>query len=112
MDEELQPLLSSHPLPKSTRRRGQILMASLWTFLIAIALLLLPCQHVLANPLHGQPSPRDDSPNYLQDQLGAVASESEICSQIGIDLLNEGGNAADAVRCLRPSSPPLPLTCQ
>jgi hypothetical protein len=32
-----------------------------------------------------------------QDQLGAVASENSICSQIGIDLLKEGGNAADAL---------------
>lgn len=34
----------------------------------------------------------------LQDgQLGAVASESDICSQIGVDLLEIGGNAADAM---------------
>lgn len=31
------------------------------------------------------------------DTLGAVASESSICSNIGIDILKEGGNAADAV---------------
>ena len=31
------------------------------------------------------------------DRHGAVASESKICSQIGIDLMNTGGNAADAV---------------
>lgn len=31
------------------------------------------------------------------DQLGAVASENRVCSQIGIDLLEAGGNAADAV---------------
>ncbi|KAF3766512.1 gamma-glutamyltranspeptidase [Cryphonectria parasitica EP155] len=30
------------------------------------------------------------------DVHGAVASESTICSQIGIDLLRQGGNAADA----------------
>ena len=34
---------------------------------------------------------------HLQDHLGAVASESSICSRIGIDLLKEGGNAADAL---------------
>ena len=28
---------------------------------------------------------------------GAVASESKLCSQIGIDLMKGGGNAADAV---------------
>ena len=32
------------------------------------------------------------------DRLGGVASENRICSQIGIDLLKAGGNAADAVR--------------
>ena len=30
-------------------------------------------------------------------KLGAVASESSVCSHIGIDLLKRGGNAADAL---------------
>ena len=34
---------------------------------------------------------------YGDSKLGAVASESKICSQIGIDLLKSGGNSADAV---------------
>jgi gamma-glutamyltranspeptidase / glutathione hydrolase len=38
-----------------------------------------------------------DKTNYAPDHLGAVASENSICSQIGIDLLKEGGNAADAL---------------
>ena len=33
----------------------------------------------------------------VTDRLGAVASENKICSQIGIDLLKTGGNAADEV---------------
>lgn len=37
------------------------------------------------------------SEKQLQDHLGAVASENNICSQIGVDLLKEGGNAADAL---------------
>lgn len=32
-----------------------------------------------------------------EDSLGAVASESKICSEIGIGLLQRGGNAADAL---------------
>jgi hypothetical protein len=32
---------------------------------------------------------------------GAVASESKVCSQIGIDTLKDGGNAADAVSKVR-----------
>jgi uncharacterized Ntn-hydrolase superfamily protein len=31
-------------------------------------------------------------------KTGAVASESKVCSTIGADVLQEGGNAADAVR--------------
>ena len=33
-----------------------------------------------------------------EGKLGAVASESTICSRIGTRLLEAGGNAADAVR--------------
>jgi hypothetical protein len=33
-----------------------------------------------------------------QDHKGAVASLSSTCSQIGIDIIKRGGNAADAVR--------------
>ena len=32
-----------------------------------------------------------------KDKRGAVASESSVCSHIGIDLIKDGGNAADAV---------------
>lgn len=33
----------------------------------------------------------------FSDNLGAVASESEICSTIGVNILRDGGNAADAM---------------
>lgn len=32
------------------------------------------------------------------DTNGAVACESALCSQIGIDMMKNNGNAADAVR--------------
>ena len=38
--------------------------------------------------------------NSVEDRvpkLGAVASESAVCSHVGADLLKKGGNAADAV---------------
>ena len=37
------------------------------------------------------------TPRHGHDDLGAVASENKICTQIGIDLLKAGGNAADAL---------------
>jgi len=46
-------------------------------------------------------SPEYDVSNTLLDpdgnKLGAVASESSICTQIGIDALKKGGNAADSM---------------
>lgn len=36
-------------------------------------------------------------PEAGEDKLGAVASESSICSNIGTDILKEGGNAADSL---------------
>ncbi|KAL8970968.1 MAG: hypothetical protein Q9197_003526 [Variospora fuerteventurae] len=36
-------------------------------------------------------------PRKNHDRLGAVASENKLCTQLGIDLLKKGGNAADAV---------------
>lgn len=45
------------------------------------------------------------------DKLGAVASESAVCSRIGVDLIKAGGNAADAV-CIQiqwPHHPKKPL---
>ncbi|KAK6064206.1 gamma-glutamyltranspeptidase [Seiridium cupressi] len=35
--------------------------------------------------------------DYYEPKLGAVASEKSVCSQIGIQLLKDGGNAADAL---------------
>lgn len=36
-------------------------------------------------------------PKNTDAKLGAVASESAVCSKIGTDILKIGGNAADAV---------------
>lgn len=49
--------------------------------------------HWSQTPIVNQHSELQDTP----PNHGAVASESKSCSQIGIDLLKAGGNAADAV---------------
>jgi gamma-glutamyltranspeptidase/glutathione hydrolase len=38
-----------------------------------------------------------DARYHVRDKKGAVASESKICTEIGIELLKRGGNAADAL---------------
>ncbi|ORX96075.1 gamma-glutamyltranspeptidase-like protein [Clohesyomyces aquaticus] len=59
---------------------------------------LLSLQGAFANPVPNAAWSGGNSRSHLQaGHLGAVASESEICSKIGIDLLKRGGNAADAL---------------
>ncbi|CAK7218802.1 hypothetical protein SCUCBS95973_003607 [Sporothrix curviconia] len=70
---------------------------------IAYALLLLVWRpHLTAalptlqKPLHGNDLDRDNVVPQPGSH-GAVACESTICSKIGIDLMRQGGNAADAM---------------
>lgn len=66
-----------------------VVMLSLLNIALAASPLLV--QQVGANPVP------DLEMRQAGDRKGAVASESDICSRIGIDLLEQGGNAADAV---------------
>lgn len=65
-------------------------MLSLKSVVLACLTLL---SHVDANPL---PAGHGLDHRQTDDKQGAVASESSICSMIGIDVLARGGNAADA----------------
>jgi gamma-glutamyltranspeptidase/glutathione hydrolase len=56
----------------------------------------LTVQSAIGTPVQWRSS-ASSSPAVGVDQLGAVASESDICSRIGTDLLKLGGNAADAM---------------
>lgn len=60
----------------------------IWSLLFALNCSATPHQAVLGG-LQGQ--------EVNNNRLGAVASENKVCTQIGIDLLKAGGNAADAV---------------
>lgn len=56
--------------------------------------------HLLLASTLAPPAPaqkRGSGQHEAKDTLGAVASESSVCSRIGIDLIRDGGNAADAV---------------
>lgn len=49
-------------------------------------------------PLSSEKRGTNVSTQYEEtDKLGAVASESSVCSRIGVDLIKAGGNAADAL---------------
>ena len=67
-------------------------------FSVSMLVLALFAQFVLALPSVSHPEKRWPQQHEEKDKLGAVASESSVCSQIGVNLIKDGGNAADAVR--------------
>jgi len=68
----------------------------LWLVNIVWAVAISP----LVTQVNASPFPHARQYQQQSDTTGAVASESDICSHIGIDLLRMGGNAADAVSAL------------
>ena len=83
-------LVSLLSAQSSTSIRYSIIMLSLLQ--LACALVVPPLlQQAGANPV---PAVHQ---SYAPGHRGAVASESKICTDIGIELLQQGGNAADAV---------------
>ncbi|KAL8787673.1 MAG: hypothetical protein Q9213_002104 [Squamulea squamosa] len=51
----------------------------------------------LAQLAWGANLPRSDKRQHESNKLGAAASESAVCSRVGVNLLKDGGNAADAL---------------
>lgn len=71
----------------SAPKRGRLFAP--WRLVaLRVAQLLL----FLATPVSSSPTCGESEP-----KLGAVASESAVCSKIGTALLKEGGNAVDAL---------------
>ena len=70
------------------------------TLLLTIITIHLPS--VLTSPLEFATSRLDRASKLDDGKRGAVASESAICSRHGTDIINMGGNAADAVRTIQP----------
>ncbi|KAI1760603.1 gamma-glutamyltranspeptidase [Hypoxylon sp. FL1150] len=71
--------------------------ATLPQSLLLLLLAAAPC--VVAIPPEWQPISQQQAVLHQQSssgRRGAVASESKVCSDIGIDLLAQGGNAVDA----------------
>lgn len=72
-------------------------------FLAILSLLLIAIHLPSANTSPLEFSERDPTAdlgsrgNIGPGKLGAVASESSVCSRHGSDILKKGGNAADAV---------------
>jgi len=91
----LQQLFTAPALPPSFRERCVVGTMARGSLIKCVAG-LLTLQGTLSTPVTSK-APYSSQPILGEGQLGAVASESDICSHIGIDLLKLGGNAADAM---------------
>ncbi|KAF8161066.1 gamma-glutamyltranspeptidase [Crassisporium funariophilum] len=92
---ELLPFPYALSTPRASPSTYRLTRIAWLTFAgIAILVLYHDCVAFLSSH-HKSPAPRN--PAYLiHAQNGAVASENQRCSNIGVDVLKEGGNAVDA----------------
>ncbi|TKY86150.1 hypothetical protein EX895_004975 [Sporisorium graminicola] len=84
--------------------------SSAWAALVAALLLASSSESVRASPIHLEPrnnnkqpafygaASQGNSPEYsVKGKHGAVSSEVDICSNIGAELLQQGGSAVDSI---------------
>ena len=65
---------------------------------LRIALFTAIGGHFVLGVLASPSAQRRSTTQYEEnDKLGAVASESSVCSRVGVDLIRAGGSAADAL---------------
>ena len=106
--ESLLKQLALHPTSPSTSKRrkvaaifgGIIVVAVLAAgiILVAVRSSILPWNKDVPDYTKlPPPKPGLRNPSYLaRGRHGAVATEAEVCSQIGVDVLKDGGKAIDA----------------
>jgi len=62
----------------------------------SVLLVLLTCAYLVVDLLNESPSKFRNPAYLIHAENGAVASENERCSNIGVRALQDGGNAVDA----------------
>ena len=96
------PLESGHPLTRSRALKRFIAVVVVASALLYYAASNVVLHRCLPQSRHSDPaktsSPGHSNPAYLiEASHGAVASENVVCSNIGVDILKDGGNAVDAI---------------
>ena len=99
-EAQLPSTLKSPSIISSYSTSTIVIVALCATFLTLVLATVAP-QSVFSLPMNSIQAVNHVSSHFCKDHLGGVASESKTCSNIGIDILRQGGNAADSVRYTR-----------
>ena len=96
------PLESGHPPTRPHALKRFITVIVIASALLYYAASNVVLRHCLPQSRHLDPaktsSPGHSNPGYLiEASHGAVASENVVCSNVGVDILKDGGNAVDAI---------------
>jgi len=95
----------NHPEKRTSINEGRRQRSPFWEALLILFFLIATLTPFELRQLSfGLLSKAADEVNYslrnpaypIEVEHGAVASESELCSKIGVEILKEGGNAVDA----------------
>jgi len=96
-------LLPSHPEKRTPTNEGRRRRSPFWEAMLVLFFLIAavtPCrtrQFIFGLISKGAEEVNSKNPAYpIKVEHGAVASENALCSNIGVEILKEGGNAVDA----------------
>lgn len=95
LESDLPTHVRSFQTYSTTRNSGRVRQVAIIIACVGIALLLARGLSCGRSVHHSQDATRN--PAYrIKAKFGAVASENIICSDLGVDVLKDGGNAVDA----------------
>lgn len=79
------------------RHRGRRVWEALLILFLLVVTVTFSGRHVIHHPGTKEVDHNLRNPAYLiKAKHGAVASENVLCSNIGVEIMKEGGNAVDA----------------
>ncbi|KAN0129765.1 Gamma-glutamyltranspeptidase [Lactarius tabidus] len=87
------------PPSTNSRRRGRHVRKVIFVCLLILTATVAPyrIRRYFSHLLWAGPSPAHRNPAYLiEAEHGAVASEDSLCSNLGVQILKDGGNAVDS----------------
>lgn len=94
LELDLPTHVRSHPTHSTTQSLRRVQQVAVIVTCVGIALLLSGLSS--SGSVHYSQDAACNPANRIKAKFGAVASENIVCSNIGVDVMKDGGNAIDA----------------